>query len=111
MPAPSLNPNMFTVDEAVAAALENNLEIHGAVRRLSLAQMKTTTARSLDDPMLQVRDWNTPVPKPWDLNQAQLMVRLQQTFPNRQKREMRAQDWRRMTQAWRPSIWRRCASR
>lgn len=90
MPAPSLNPNMFTVDEAVAAALENNLEIHGAVRRLSLAQMKTSTARNLDDPMLQVRDWNTPVTKPWDLNQAQLMVMLQQTFPNRQKREMRA---------------------
>jgi outer membrane protein TolC len=90
MPARSLNPNTFTVGEAVAAALENNLEIHGAARRLSLAQMKTSTARSLDDPMLQVRDWETPVTKPWDLNQAQLMVMVQQTFPNRQKREMRA---------------------
>jgi outer membrane protein TolC len=88
--APSLNVHPLTVDEAVTAAVEGNLEIRAAVRRLSLAQMKTSTARSLDDPMLQVRDWDTPVTKPWDLNQAQLMVMLQQTFPNRQKREMRA---------------------
>jgi len=40
--------------------------------------------------MLMVRDWNTPLSKPWDLNQAQLMVSLQQTFLSRQKRDMRA---------------------
>jgi outer membrane protein TolC len=87
---PGMSAHPFTVDEAVAAAAAGNPEIRAAVRRLSLAQMKTSTARSLDDPMLQVRDWDTPVTKPWDLNQAQLMVMLQQTFPNRQKREMRA---------------------
>jgi outer membrane protein, heavy metal efflux system len=87
---PSLSAHPFTVDEAVAAAAVGNPEIRAATRRLSLAQMKSSTARSLDDPMLQVRDWDTPVTKPWDLNQAQLMVMLQQTFPNRQKREMRA---------------------
>ncbi len=80
----------LSVDEAVAAALESNPEIRAAVRRLSLAQMKTATARSLDDPMLMVRDWDTPVRRPWDLNQAQLMVSLQQTFPSRQKRDQRA---------------------
>jgi outer membrane protein TolC len=80
----------LSVDEVVAAALETNPEIRAAVRRLSLARMKTMTASSLDDPMLMVRDWDTPVTKPWDLNQAQIMVGLQQTFPNRQKREMRA---------------------
>jgi outer membrane protein TolC len=85
-----LSAHPLTVDEAVAASLAGNLEIRAAVRRLSLAQMKTGTARSLDDPMLMVRDWDTPVTKPWDLNQAQIMVGLQQTFPNRQKREMRA---------------------
>jgi cobalt-zinc-cadmium efflux system outer membrane protein len=88
--AQGLSAHPFTVDEAVAAAAVGNPEIRAAVRRLSLAQMKSSTARSLDDPMLQVRDWDTPVTKPWDLNQAQLMVMLQQTFPNRQKREMRA---------------------
>src|ERR1035441_4281318 len=80
----------LSVDEAVAAALESNPEIRAAVRRLSLAQMKTATARSLNDPMLMVRDWDTPVRRPWDLNQAQLMVSLQQTFPSRQKRDQRA---------------------
>ena len=80
----------LTVDQAVAEAREANPEIRAAVRRLSLAQMKTSTARSLDDPMLMVRDWGTPLSKPWDLNQAQLMFMLQQTFPNREKRDMRA---------------------
>jgi len=80
----------LSVDEAVASALESNPEIRAAVRRLSLAQLKTGTARSLDDPMLMMRDWDTPVTKPWDLNQAQLMVSLQQTFPSRLKRDARA---------------------
>ena len=76
--------------EAVAEALQANPEIRAAVRRLSLAQLKTGTAHSLDDPMLMMRDWDTPLRKPWDLNQAQLMVSLQQTFPDRQKRDLRA---------------------
>ena len=80
----------LSVDEAVVAALENNPEIRAAVRRLSLAQLKTATARSLDDPMLMMRDWDTPLRRPWDLNQAQLMISLQQTFPSRQKRDQRA---------------------
>ena len=80
----------LSVDDAVAAALESNPEIRAAVRRLSLAQLKTATARSLDDPMLMMRDWDTPLRRPWDLNQAQLMVSLQQTFPSRQKRDQRA---------------------
>jgi outer membrane protein TolC len=80
----------LSVDEAVAAARESNPEIRAAVRRLSLAQMKTHTARSLDDPMLMMRDWDTPLRRPWDLNQAQLMVSLQQTFPSRLKRDARA---------------------
>jgi outer membrane protein TolC len=40
--------------------------------------------------MLMVRDWETPVRKPWDLNQAQLMFSLQQTFQSKQKRDLRA---------------------
>jgi len=80
----------LSIDEAVTAALESNPEIRAAVRRLSLAQLKTTTARSLDDPMLMMRDWDTPLRRPWDLNQAQLMVSLQQTFPSRPKRDQRA---------------------
>jgi outer membrane protein TolC len=77
-------------DEAVAEARQANPAIRAAVRRLSLAQMKISTARSLDDPMLMMRDWDTPFRKPWDLNQAQLMVSLQQTFPGKDKRDLRA---------------------
>jgi outer membrane protein TolC len=80
----------LSIDEAVAASLESNPDIRVAVRRLSLAQLKTATARSLDDPLLMMRDWDTPLRRPWDLNQAQLMVSLQQTFPSRQKRGQRA---------------------
>lgn len=80
----------ISVDQAVDEALQSNPEIRAGVRRLTLAQLKTTTARSLDDPMLMVRDWDTPLRKPWDLNQAQLMFSLQQTFPNKQKRDLRA---------------------
>ncbi|MDR3750984.1 MAG: TolC family protein [Terracidiphilus sp.] len=79
----------LSVDEAVAEALQGNPEIRAAVRRLSLARLKTTTARSLDDPMLMVRDWDTPLRKPWDLNQAQAMVSLQQSFLSKQKRDLR----------------------
>ena len=80
----------ITVDQAVDEALHSNPEIRAQVRRLSLAQLKTTTARSLDDPMLMVRDWQTPLRKPWDLNQAQLMFSLQQTIPGKDKRDLRA---------------------
>jgi outer membrane protein TolC len=91
-PAPVASPAAapLTVEEAVAEARQGNSEIRTAVRRLSLAQMKIATARSLDDPMFQVRDWSTPLSKPWDLNQAQLMFMVQQTFPSRLKRDMRA---------------------
>lgn len=80
----------ITVEDAVAAALEANPQIHAAVRSLALAQSRTSTARSLDDPMLMVRDWETPLRQPWDLNQAQMMFSIQQTFVNRQKRDLRA---------------------
>ena len=89
-PDPGQGAVPLSADEAVAEALQANPEIRAAVRRLSLAQIKTGTARSLDDPMLMIRDWDTPLRKPWDLNQAQLMISLQQTFPDRQKRDLRA---------------------
>ena len=80
----------LSVNEAVTEALQSNPEIRAAVRRLSLAQAKTLTARSLDDPMLMVRDWDTPLRKPWDLNQAQMMFSVQQTFLSKEKRDVRS---------------------
>jgi outer membrane protein TolC len=40
--------------------------------------------------MLMVRDWGTPLFRPWDLNQAQVMVSVQQSFLSREKRDLRA---------------------
>lgn len=40
--------------------------------------------------MLMVRDWDTPLRQPWDLNQAQLMVGLQRTFLSKDKRDAKA---------------------
>jgi cobalt-zinc-cadmium efflux system outer membrane protein len=87
---PGAAPEVLTVEQAIAEARDSNPEIRAAVRRVSLAQSKTASARSLEDPMLMVRDWSTPLKKPWDLNQAQLMFMVQQTFPNKEKRDMRA---------------------
>jgi outer membrane protein TolC len=91
-PAPSLNPATLpiTVDQAVAEAMQGNPEIRSASRKLSLSQLKTSTARSLDDPMLMVRDWDTPLRQPWDLNQAQLMVGIQRTLLSKDKRDAKA---------------------
>ena len=85
------SPGSSSVDEAVAEAMLANPEIRAAVRRLTLAQLKITTARSLDDPMFMARDWSTPFSKPWDLNQAQLMFSVQQTFLSKEKRDARAE--------------------
>ena len=80
----------LSAEEAVAEALQANPEIRASVRRLSLARSRTATARSLDDPMFMVRDWSTPLRKPWDLNQAQLMFSVQQTFLSKEKRDARS---------------------
>lgn len=90
VPATSASGSTVTVEEAVEQALAGNPAIKAAVRRLTLAQLKTKTSRSLDDPMIQVRDWGTPLRKPWNLNQAQLMFMVQQTFLSKDKRDMRA---------------------
>jgi len=77
-------------ENAVTAALEHNRQIRAAERRLLVARSKISTARSLDDPMFMVRDWGTPLSRPWDLNRAQLMFSVQQTFSSKEKRDLRS---------------------
>lgn len=88
--SPARDAVVLTVDQAVAEARESNPEIRAAVRRLTLAQMKTSTAGNLEDPMFTVRDWQTPLSKPWDLNQAQLMFMMERTYPSQEKRMVRS---------------------
>ncbi len=109
--SPARDAVVLTVDQAVAEARESNPEIRAAVRRLTLAQMKTSTAGSLEDPMFTVRDWQTPLSKPWDLNQAQLMFMMEQTYPSQEKRDSARRGWRSKTRKLRPTTWTRRAQR
>jgi outer membrane protein, heavy metal efflux system len=80
----------LTIEQARELADNNSPEIRAAQRRVASAQSKVATAASLDDPMFTYRDWGTPLTKPWDLNQAQNMFMVQQTFPGKGKRELRS---------------------
>jgi len=80
-----------TLAELQAMAMHSNPEIRIAVRRLSVAQSRTTGAGSLDDPMFMYRDWGTPLQQPWNLNQAQNMFMVTQALPGRGKRGLRTE--------------------
>ena len=73
----------LTLDEIERAAMLSNPEIHTAVLRVSILEAHAPAAGALDDPMFMYRDWGTPLRQPWDLNQAQHMLMLQQTLPGR----------------------------
>jgi outer membrane protein, heavy metal efflux system len=79
----------ITTEEAIQIALRDNPEIRTASREVSTAQARSMTAGSRDDPMFQYRDWGTPLKQPWDLNQAQNMFMIQQTFQRKDKRALR----------------------
>ena len=86
----TIQSRRYSIAEAIALALRNNPEIKAAARRVSQAETKTLTAGSLDDPMFMYRDWGTPLSQPWNLNQAQQMFAIQQTFPGKGKRAARS---------------------
>jgi outer membrane protein TolC len=79
----------MTLEEAERIALAGNPEITVAARRVAVAQAHVPTAGALDDPMAMYRGWGVPLSQPWNLNQAQNMFSLSQTFPGRGKRDLR----------------------
>ncbi len=81
----------MTLEQIEAAALQGNPEIRAAVRRVAVAEARVPGAGALDDPMFMYRDWGTPLKRPYDLNQAQNMFMLQQTFPGPGKRAARSE--------------------
>jgi cobalt-zinc-cadmium efflux system outer membrane protein len=81
----------MTLEQIEAVAMVGNPEIRAAVRRVSLAETRVSGAGALDDPMFMYRDWGTPLKRPYDLNQAQNMFMLQQTFPGPGKRAARSE--------------------
>ncbi len=81
----------MTLERIEAAAMQGNPEIRAAVRRVAVAEARVPGAGALDDPMFMYRDWGTPLQRPYDLNQAQNMFMLQQTFPGPGKRAARSE--------------------
>src|SRR5215469_13371800 len=79
----------LTLDEAERIALEDNPEIHLAVRRVNSAESHVGGAGALDDPQVMVRSWGVPLNRPWDYNAAQNMVMYGETLPGKGKRGLR----------------------
>jgi len=82
--APSL-----ALDDAEQLALARSPEIAVAARRVAIAQAHVPVAGALDDPMAMYRGWGIPLRQPWNLNDAQNMFSISQTFPGAGKRALR----------------------
>ena len=83
--------NRMSLEEIEAVAMQANPEIRVAARRIATAEARVSGAGALDDPMAMYRNWGTPLRQPWDWNQAQHMLMLQQTLPGWGKRGLRSQ--------------------
>ncbi|HZP07125.1 MAG TPA: TolC family protein [Terracidiphilus sp.] len=78
----------MTLDEVERIALAENPEIHVAARKVTMAEAHVPTTGGLDDPQFMLRNWQVPLSKPWDLNAAQNMLMLSQSFPGPGKRPL-----------------------
>jgi outer membrane protein TolC len=81
----------MSLEQIEAAAMVGSPEVRAAARRAAIAEARVNRAGALEDPMFMYRDWGTPLKQPWNLNQAQNMFMLQQTFPGPGKRAVRSQ--------------------
>lgn len=86
--SPEPSTRALTLDEIERIALAENPEIHVAVRKVAMAEAHVPTTGRLDDPQLMLRNWQVPLNKPWDLNAAQNMLMLGQSFPGPGKRPL-----------------------
>ena len=79
----------LTLDDVERLALARNPEIQVAARRVAAAEAHVPIAGALDDPIAMYRAWGIPLTQPWNLNQAQNMFSISQTFPGSGKRALR----------------------
>jgi len=84
-------PSGMSLEQIEAAAQIGSPEVRAAARRVAIAEARVSRAGALDDPLFMYRDWGTPLNQPWNLNEAQNMFMLQQTFPGSGKRAARSQ--------------------
>jgi outer membrane protein TolC len=79
----------LTLDDVERIALARSPEIAVAARRVAMAEAHVPVAGALDDPMAMYRGWGIPLQQPWNLNDAQNMFSLSQTFSGAGKRALR----------------------
>ena len=84
-------PSGMSLEQIETAAMVGSPGIRVAARRVAIAEARAGRAGALDDPLFMYRDWGTPLKQPWNLNEAQNMFMLQQTFPGSGKRATRSQ--------------------
>jgi len=85
---PVLPTPAMTLDDTERIALAENPEIHVAARKAAMAEAHVATTGKLDDPQLMLRNWQVPLSKPWDLNAAQNMAMLGESFTGPGKRRL-----------------------
>jgi cobalt-zinc-cadmium efflux system outer membrane protein len=79
----------LTLDDVEQIALDRSPEITVAGRRVAVAEAHVPVAGALDDPMAMYRGWGIPLQQPWNLNDAQNMFSISQTFAGTGKRALR----------------------
>jgi cobalt-zinc-cadmium efflux system outer membrane protein len=79
----------LTLDDLEQIALARSPEIAVATRRVAVAQAHVPIAGALDDPTAMYRGWGVPLRQPWNLNDAQNMFSISQTFSSGMKRSLR----------------------
>lgn len=87
-PAQATAPPL-TLDDVEQLALARSPEIAVAAQRVAAAQAHVPVAGALDDPAAMYRGWGIPLQQPWNLNDAQNMFSISQTFPGAGKRALR----------------------
>jgi outer membrane protein TolC len=80
---------IFDIEQIEKMALDANLEIRVAVRKVAVAEAHVPSAGALDDPSLMYRGWQVPLRQPWNYNAAQNMFMIGQTLPWPGKRGLR----------------------
>lgn len=80
----------LTLEQVEQIALQANLEIRVAVRKLTIAETRVPGAGALDDPWVMYRGWQVPLSQPWNYDSAMNMFMIGQSFPGRGKRGIRA---------------------
>jgi cobalt-zinc-cadmium efflux system outer membrane protein len=80
----------LTLGDVERIAEARSPEIAVAARRVAIAQAHVPVAGALDDPTAMYRGWGIPLRQPWNLNDAQNMFSISQTFPGSGKRALRA---------------------